>query len=120
MSMNYGSKPTSPDSQVEGMTLKIYETIEEEFINPAIQQMNEAVRKGMKQSEAQKTINEMKKQMKVLSYAIAKGVIEHLREKAKVTVDVSVSINNSTVTTYPQPTPGSGSGTGVKDGGAIE
>ncbi len=114
MALDYGSKPDLP----EGMTLTIFTEMDHQLSPP----LNDAIAGAQSADEkkaAEDALEDARKNWKKISYAIAKGVVEHLTSSMEIYgVEVSISDVSTTVSTTTTCPAGAGSGIGSGSGTA--
>ncbi|MHC4117214.1 MAG: hypothetical protein ACYSWO_06870 [Planctomycetota bacterium] len=79
MSLKYGTKPALP----KGMTLSIYTEMDEQLSPPLKEAIDDAKSNDEKKS-AQDALKDAREGWKKLSYAIAKGVIDHIKSNMEI------------------------------------
>ena len=79
MSLDYGTKPDTP----AGMTLTVYTEMDSQLSPPLKDAINNAQSADEKKA-AEDALKDARKNWKKLSYAVAKGVIEHIKVNMEI------------------------------------
>jgi hypothetical protein len=79
MALDYGTKPDTP----AGMTLTVYTEMDSQLSPPLKDAINNAQSADEKKA-AEDALKDARKNWKKLSYAIAKGVIDHIKANMEV------------------------------------
>ncbi|MBE9534496.1 MAG: hypothetical protein IMF03_05795 [Proteobacteria bacterium] len=79
MSLDYGTKPDTP----AGMTLTVYTEIDSQLSPPLKDAINNAQSANEKKA-AEDALKDARETWKKLSYAVAKGVIEHIMTNMEI------------------------------------
>jgi len=105
------------ESADSGMSRAIYHEMDRLLSPPLQNAVNDA--EGEVKVKAQEALTEARKGWQKLSFAIANGVIEHLKSNMEIHgVEVSISDVSTTVSTATTCPAGAGSGTGSGSGTA--